>query len=195
MHRRQLLNLLENYIARYPAEQAVAEQIVALVESHEDCFDRTCRPGHITGSAWVLSHDRQRCLLLHHKKLDRWMQPGGHADGDTDVAAVALKEAQEESGIENLTLLGVGQLKSEPPLPLDIDIHIIPARYAADGSLIEDAHEHHDIRFLLAAKDESPIVVSHESHDVRWFTPTEVEQQSDEESVLRLLRKSSELTR
>lgn len=186
MHRKPLLELLDRYKAAFPAEREVAERISKLVESREDCFERNCRPGHITGSAWVVSHDRRRCLLLHHKKLDRWMQPGGHADGDPDAAQVALKEAREESGIADLMLIGEG----DPPLPLDIDIHIIPARYKADGSLIEDAHEHHDIRFLVAATSDAPIVVNHEAHDVRWFTPSQVEQQTEEESVLRLLRKS-----
>ena len=91
--------MLASYVGRYPQETDVVDRIRTLVEDSSDCFERTCRPGHITGSAWVLSHDRQRCLLLHHGKLDRWLQPGGHADGQSDVASVALREAQEETEI------------------------------------------------------------------------------------------------
>ncbi|MEM8864462.1 MAG: NUDIX hydrolase [Planctomycetota bacterium] len=186
MHRRPLLDMLDRYQAAYPGEEAMAERIRSLVERHADCFDRTCRPGHITGSAWVLSADRQRCVLVHHRKLQRWLQPGGHADGDADVLRVAMKEAEEETGLGDLVFLG----NAEQPTPLDIDVHQIPARHAPSGELIDDAHEHHDLRFLLAATGEAPPIVSEESHDVRWFKPAEIEQMTDEESVLRLLRKS-----
>lgn len=182
MHREPLLHLLEKYAHHWPGETAVVARIRSLVESHTDCFDRTCRPGHITGSAWVVSHDGQRHLLLHHRKLNRWLQPGGHADGDTNVANVALREAIEESGIPRLRIV--------QETPLDVDVHLIPARYANDGALIEEAHEHHDIRFLVKAEGDDPIVVSDESHDVQWFTSEQVTAQTDEESVLRLLKKT-----
>ena len=157
-------------------------RIVDLVESHADCFLRTCRPGHITGAAWVLSSDRQRCLLVHHRKLAKWLQPGGHADGDSNVAEVALREAREETGLQSLRLAN--------RIPLDVDVHDIPERRDPQGRLIEDAHQHHDIRFLLTADAEETPTVSHESHDVRWFTRSELEQCVDEESVLRMARKA-----
>jgi hypothetical protein len=78
-------------------------------------------------------------------------------------------------------------------IPLDLDVHQIPARYDAHGRTIEDAHEHHDVRFLLIAHSDEDISVSDESHDVAWFTPEEVLQRTDEESVLRMLRKTLEL--
>jgi len=182
MHRRPLLELLACYQEQFPDEADVVNRVRTLVQQHANCFDRDCRPGHITGSAWVVSGDRQRALLVHHRKLDRWIQPGGHADGDPDVGAVALREAMEESGLE--------QLEHASDLPLDIDVHIIPARYDTSAQLLEDAHEHHDIRYLIAAPGQATPVVSDESHDVRWFTLAEIEQLTGEESVLRLLRKS-----
>ena len=182
MHREPLLQLLADYVRICPDESPVVAKIRSLVESHTDCFERTCRPGHITGSAWVVSHDGLRHLLLHHRKLDRWLQPGGHADGDVNVAQVALREAIEESGIPRLRL--------SQETPLDVDVHLIPARYTAAGKLLEEAHEHHDIRFLLQAEGDDPIVVSDESHDVQWFTSEQVAAKIDEESVLRLLKKS-----
>lgn len=183
MHRQPLLRLLEQYAAQFPEERCVVERIVQLVRSREDCFKRTCRPGHITGSAWVLSHDRTQCLLLHHRKLDRWLQPGGHADGQTDVAEVALREAQEESGLQHLSLENEG-------VPLDLDVHDIPARVDADGKLIEDAHEHHDVRFLFVAAAGQQLVLSDESHELRWLNHEQVLNLTDEESVLRMMRKA-----
>ncbi len=183
MHREPLLSLLTRYATEHPDELAVVERIRALVHNHADCFERTCRPGHITGSAWVLSHDRQQCLLLHHRKLDRWLQPGGHADGQTDVAEVALREAQEESGLQDLSLENDG-------IPLDLDVHEIPARTDATGKLIEDAHEHHDIRFLFVATAGQDLVLSDESHDLRWLSHQQLLNLTDEESVLRMLRKA-----
>jgi hypothetical protein len=165
MHRRPLLDMLARYRDAFPGEADVVDRISALVESHIDCFERTCRPGHITGAAWILSSDRRRCLLTHHRKLDRWLQLGGHADGP----------------IEGVLM------------PLDLDVHHIPARHDAEGHVVEDAHEHHDIRFLLIAHAGQEICISDESHDLGWFTPDEVLELTDEESVLRMLHKTLEL--
>jgi len=186
MHRQPLLTMLEQYTSLYPDEANVAQQISALVREHASCFERTCRPGHVTGSAWILSQDRTQCLLVHHRKLDRWLQPGGHADGQSDVADVALREAQEESGLQQLTL----QLTNDQLIPLDIDVHAIPTRLDAAGNVKEDAHEHHDIRFLIVAAPNQQLVLSDESNDVRWFSRDELLSLTAEESVLRMLRKA-----
>ena len=189
MHRRPLLNMLACYRHAFPAESAVVDRIVALVEAHTDCFERTCRPGHITGAAWIVSADRRRCLLTHHRKLDRWLQLGGHADGQTEIEAVALREAREESGMTGFDVVPIaGAL-----LPFDLDVHQIPARFDATGRQIEDAHEHHDVRFLLMAHAGQEAVASDESHEIRWFTSEEVLRLTDEESVLRMLFKAAEL--
>ncbi len=187
MHRQPLLKMLQLYASHYLDEATVVRRITSLVNRSSDCFERTCRPGHITGSAWVLSHDRTQCLLVHHRKLNRWLQPGGHADGQTDIEAVALREAQEESGLQHLDF----QLNDGVLVPLDIDVHIIPARLeAATKTILEDAHEHHDIRFLLLAADGQELVLSEESHDLRWFSREELLNITDEESVLRMQRKA-----
>ena len=186
MHRQPLLEMLGRYEDAHPEEAPVVEQIRALVESAPNCFERSCRPGHITGSAWVLSHDGSQCLLVHHRKLGRWLQPGGHADGEHRVERVALKEVREESGLEQLQIVQPRHM----PLPLDVDVHRIPARLDRAGNLVEDAHEHHDIRFLVQAAAGQQVVTSDESHDVRWFTCEEVVNITDEESVLRMLCKA-----
>lgn len=186
MHRQPLLTLLDCYEESHRDETEMVRRIRELVTEHRECFERTCRPGHVTGSAWILSHDRQRCLLVHHRKLGRWLQPGGHADGQTNVAEVALREAEEETG---LTKLHFAQTNGKV-VPLDVDVHQIPARVDGKGNEIESAHEHHDIRFLLVATTDQPLVLSDESHDLRWFTKEELHEVTDEESVLRLRRKA-----
>jgi 8-oxo-dGTP pyrophosphatase MutT (NUDIX family) len=191
MHRQPLLAMLNRYVARYPDEREMGERIRALVASHPDCLERTCRPGHVTASAWVTTPQRDRFLLVHHRKLNRWLQPGGHMDGHADVAAAALREVAEETGLSDVRLTddsapaGAGAFT-----PLDLDVHIIPARYDAAGALVEDAHEHHDVRILAIAHGDLTPQVSEESHAVRWFTTDELHAAPDEESVLRLWRKS-----
>jgi 8-oxo-dGTP pyrophosphatase MutT (NUDIX family) len=186
MHRQLLLALLDRYEALHPGEASMVGRIRLLVTEHPDCFERTCLPGHITGSAWIVSHDRARHVLVHHRKLGRWLQPGGHADGQTNIAAAALREAVEETGLISLRFADASR---DGPLPLDVDVHLIPERSTATGELIDPAHEHHDIRFLLVAPPNDVVQVSDESHDVRWFTPEEIKQLDTDESVLRMLRK------
>ncbi|MCA9261925.1 MAG: NUDIX hydrolase, partial [Planctomycetales bacterium] len=180
--------LLQRYAAERPEQRDVAERIANLVRSHADCFDRTCRPGHITGSAWVTTPQRDRFLLVHHAKLEKWLQPGGHADGEHDVAGVALREAREESGIDALKLATCETRGGA--LPYDLDVHVIPARFDREGQLLEDAHEHHDVRFLILGDAAIEPCVSVESHAAGWFTADEVRSLTQEESVLRMLRRS-----
>lgn len=186
MHREPVIQLLTAYREANPSETQVADRILALVNSRTDCFDRTCRPGHLTGSAWVVSPDGERHLLLHHRKLDKWLQPGGHADGQTDLAEVALREAIEETGLESLRVV----TDNHGVAVLDLDVHDIPARYAPDGLLIEDGHEHHDVRFLFQADADESLCLSDESNELRWCTPEEVQSLTQEWSVLRLLEKA-----
>jgi 8-oxo-dGTP pyrophosphatase MutT (NUDIX family) len=178
--------MLARYRRVFPGEVEVVDRICALVDSHSDCFARTCRPGHITAAAWIVSWDRQRSLLTHHRKLDRWLQLGGHADGHWLVEEVALREAQEESGLTAFEFVPIDGVI----MPFDVDVHEIPPRYDAAGNLVEDAHEHHDIRFLMLARPVGRIRVSDESHEVAWCTADEVRQRTDEESVLRMLSKA-----
>ena len=144
---------------RTPTRRSRADRIRALVETQRDCFERSCFPGHVTASAWLLSPDGKRFLLTHHCKLDRWLQLGGHADGDADVAAVALREAREESGLAELRFAWA----AETPVPVDLDVHRIPAH----GS--EPAHDHHDVRFVLVAAPGQTIFESDESTALEWF--------------------------
>lgn len=187
MHRRPLLGLLQRYEARYPEERACVGRIRELVRNRQDCFDRSCLPGHITASAWIVSSDARRFLLTHHRKLDRWLQLGGHADGDADAATVALREAREESGLRYFEFLNDGRGDEALATPIDVDVHGIPARPG------EPAHEHHDIRFLLVAAPDQEIQISEESKALEWFEWERLGKDFDEESLLRLGRKAERI--
>ena len=150
---------------------------IRFVEAHADCLLRTCIPGHLTGSAWIVSPDRARTLLTHHRKLDKWLQLGGHADGDPDLSAVALREAREESGLARLRLLA-NEL-------FDVDRHWIPARRT------EPAHWHYDLRFMIEADPAERLVVSSESKDLAWVEVARVTGLNPEESMARMVRKTA----
>lgn len=155
----------------------MAERIRRFVEEQEECFERSLQIGHVTGSAWVVDRERTHALLTHHAKLGKWLQMGGHCDGDPDVLRVALREVEEESGLTEVTPLLGGAI-------FDVDAHEIPARGA------EAAHIHHDIRFLVEADRGARLRISDESHDLRWVVFEEIPRLNTDESVLRMLRKT-----
>lgn len=173
-----VLALLRAHATRVqdPYEAEMTAATVAFVQAHADCLHRTCVPGHITGSAWIVSPDRHRTLLLHHGKLDKWLQPGGHADGDGDLAAVAWREAAEESGLTRLRYVS-----SEV---FDLDRHWIPPRRTDPG------HFHYDLRFLLEADPDEPLTVSAESRELAWVELDRVAALNSEESLARMVRKT-----
>lgn len=184
MNREMLVDLIGDYEARHPNERDTIDRVRALLEKRPRAFHRDCfEPGHITSSAWISSRESGAALFTHHVKLERWLQLGGHADGETDVLASSIREAEEESGLRGFSALpGEGG-----PMILDIDVHLIPARGA------EPAHEHHDIRFLLEVSEQQPIERQvAESKEIRWFTLAKVAAEFDEQSVLRMARKATD---
>ena len=126
---------------------------LALADEGVRAYTRDRLEGHFTGSSWLVSADGERVLLTHHRKLDRWLQLGGHADGDMDLAAVALKEAEEESGLTGLVV---------SPDIFDIDLHFIPAHKGVPG------HWHYDARFVVTATDNEAFAISDESNALAW---------------------------
>lgn len=155
------------------------QRILELINAHEDIAVRTCRPGHLTGSAFVVDRSRDACLMLFHTKLQRWLQPGGHADGDTNLANVALREAQEETGI--------GGLRVVTPA-IDIDIHEVdPPK--------EDAHLHLDVRYLILAPDGAAFTANHESQGMRWVTEAELVDFDVDAGLRRMARAGFEAAR
>jgi 8-oxo-dGTP pyrophosphatase MutT (NUDIX family) len=175
MHRQSLKEQLADYATRHPEEGGTVDAFVRFVGSQPDCFCRGLSIGHITGSAWVVNADGSEVLLTHHRKLDCWLQLGGHADGDPDVLAVAMKEAEEESGLTDFTHIGTGIF--------DIDIHPIPERKG------EPEHLHYDVRYVLCANGSLDYTVSDESHDLRWVGLDEVRSLTEESSMLRMVEK------
>lgn len=165
---------IQQYANDYPEELSQTRKFLELLQ-HPDAYLRTHLPGHITGSGFIVSDDFSKTLLVHHRKLNKWLQPGGHADGELDVMAVALREAMEETGLTNL--------KPITSSIYDLDIHRIPERKDLQ------AHDHFDVRFLFSGSVTDLIQVSHESHDVKWIALGELEEYNKEESILRLRNK------
>ena len=135
--RASLYKALQKFAEKHPEQRKTADRMLHFIGSTPDCFERTHAEGHMTGSAWLINPAGDKALLTLHHKLQRWMQTGGHADGDPDTLRVALREAEEESGISGIL--------PESTEIFDIDIHLIPARPAKG----EPAHYHYDVRYLL----------------------------------------------
>lgn len=163
------------YRTAFPEEQLFPPQFVHLLAQPE-CFLRThFTPGHFTASAWVVNPSYSKVLLLKHAKLNRWLQPGGHADGDPDVCAVAVRELREETGV-------IAQPVSNHFF--DLDIHRIPARKA------DPEHDHYDFRFLFVVDDQLPLHTNHESTEVKWVPLEQLEIYQADTSLLRLRAKT-----
>ena len=152
--RQKLISEIKTYQSDFLEEEAYKLRFLDLLE-HENCFNRSLLTGHITASAWILNHESTAVILLHHAKLNKWLQTGGHADGDEDVRKVALKEAEEETGIKGFEFL-LSKI-------FDLDIHTIPERKGVAE------HEHFDIRFLLKAPANTKPIANHESNQIEWI--------------------------
>lgn len=172
--RTQLLQLLAEFARRHATQSSIVAEFSDFVRDHSNCCCRELQIGHITGSAWVASGDGRRVLLTHHKKLNRWLQPGGHADGDTDIAWVALREVREETGLPDLRI--------EADI-FDLDRHWIPAYRDVPG------HWHYDVRFVVHATGSEEFIVSNESHALRWYSIDDIAHTGEwDESLRRMAR-------
>ena len=165
---------LEDYRRRWPQESEVVADFLALLDDPEDPFVRERLQGHFTSGAWLVSADGQRILMTPHRKLERGLQLGGHADGDRDMARVALKEAEEESGLPGLSVDG--------DAIFDLDRHWIPERKDVPG------HWHYDVRYVVRAGADEDYRVSDESHDLAW-RPIAGMANDPDESMGRMARK------
>jgi 8-oxo-dGTP pyrophosphatase MutT (NUDIX family) len=182
MNREDLLQALESYAASDPQEAEALGRIRDLLAAPADPFARDNPEGHITGSAVVGRPDGSAFLLVHHRKLRRWLQPGGHTEeSDASAFETAFREAREETGIRSF----------DAPLGdaiVDVDVHPIPAH----GT--DPAHFHHDIRYLLTSEEtlhadnaEDP------ARPMRWMTLEEARSRGADASLLRALEKARAL--
>ncbi len=180
--------LLAAHQAADDQERADLRSMQAFAASLPEPFARTQWPAHFTGSAVVVDPAGARVVLVHHGKLNRWLQPGGHAEpGDESILHTALREAREETGLEVT-------FHHHAPRPLDVDVHVIPARKT------EPEHRHLDVRVLVVAAN--PAALAHdpnESHGAQWLSWAEALALADEPALRRLLAKAqraaSELSR
>jgi 8-oxo-dGTP pyrophosphatase MutT (NUDIX family) len=175
MQQASVLQLLHAYQPIDSHEQEMLARIIAFVREYENFYSRDLLVGHLTGSAWIVDATFSHALLLHHGKLNKWLQPGGHIEDDADMLSAALREAREETGVV---------VHPHSPAIFDVDIHEIPARPN------EPAHFHYDVRFLLVADKAAPLIVTSESKDLAWVALQEIETLTQEESVLRMVRKT-----
>ena len=165
-----LLDRLEQHEATSPAQAEIAATMIAFAREHPDALVRTCLDGHFTGSALVVEEGTDRFVVLHHTKLDKWLQPGGHTDGDANLAATARREASEETGIAGLRVVWPA---------IDLDIHEVrpPA---------ESPHLHLDVRHVVLAPAGSTLVGNHESRDLRWVTIADLDALGADDGLRRL---------
>ena len=174
-----LIEVLEEIRPRDDQQDAVRLAMLDFARSHPDSLHRTCIEGHFTGSALVVEERTGRVLVLFHTKLRKWLQPGGHTDGEATMAITALREATEETGLHGLRV---------HPEAIDLDIHEVRPPS-------EPPHLHHDIRHLVLAPHGSVPVGNHESESLRWVTTGELADLDVDESVLRLVRSGLAIAR
>ncbi len=160
---------LLDHAACCPAQSALAAGFIELLDD-PDAFERRRLAGHFTASAWLVDRSGTRVLLTHHRKLGRWLQLGGHADGDRDLARTALREAEEESGLPGLRVV---------PGIFDLDRHLIPEHKGVP------AHWHHDVRYVVRAGGREDFVVSDESHALAWRDIASLAADPDADASLR----------
>lgn len=180
----RLLELLDAHVCEDDAEVASVILAKQMIVQHPDIWLQSCKEGHITGSGLVLDRVNQRVLLMYHRKLQLWLQMGGHGEGELDPSQIALREAIEESALPNLTFFP----SSKQPMFVDVDAHSIPARHDVAE------HYHLDFRYLLLTASPEKIRLAHtEAHELRWYSFYEIPTLPLKPATLRLVKKAERL--
>lgn len=165
---------LYQYLPQSEEQWKLKQKFIEFIEDNPDAYLRSNLQGHLTASVFAVDEDK--ILLIHHKKLDKWLQPGGHCDGNPDTLEVALKELWEETGI---------LVEAEQQEVIDLDIHLIPERKDVP------AHYHYDVRYLVKADSKAPIIQNHETNEILWIPFSEIENYTSEDSILRVIERIS----
>ncbi len=174
-YKKQLLEQLENYKSYDIEEQTSVNIVIDFMKNNTIVTGKKNTRGHLTGSAFITNKSKTKVLLTHHKKLNLWVQLGGHVDDGETVFEAAYREGIEESGLQTL------QFHNQEIF--DIDVHMIPARKQ------DKEHYHHDLRYLFFADENDPIIVSDESQDVKWIPLDMIHQYTKETSLIRMVHK------
>lgn len=178
-HRAELITALQHHVSTSVHEADMVQKILDFVQSTTNCFERSNLAGHVVAGALVLNQAHTHVALMHHVKLQRWLQPGGHADGDSNLLRVAQKEVWEETGLATTPLVTT---------IFDVDAHLIAAR--GEGEKHVPEHWHYEARFLLEALNEEALQANAESQGVKWVALNDVPNYTTEESVLRMVHKA-----
>jgi len=155
----------------FQEENLIYQKFKLFIEQNENCFSENNFNGHVTASAFILSHDLSKLLLIYHKKLKIWIQPGGHVEEGEEVFNAALREVQEETGLKDFS----SYLPLEKPI-FDLDVHHIPSK---------NPHFHYDVRYLFKLESPSNFLKSPENIEMKWVSLSEIEKYTRERSVLR----------
>jgi 8-oxo-dGTP pyrophosphatase MutT (NUDIX family) len=177
MSRQQLIQNLQNHTPFDHHEERMLVQCIRFANNYENCFDRNLGIGHFTAASWITCPGGNNVVLLHHKKIGKWLQPGGHFEPGETMYEACLREAREETGLENLDFV-------EDRL-FDVDVHLIPELNGMPP------HYHFDLRFHLMANPVEELVVSKESKEVKWVGLKEVPVFNPDQSVGRMVIKTS----
>jgi ADP-ribose pyrophosphatase YjhB (NUDIX family) len=176
MNKDSILPLLRLHRPFDVHEAAMLKRTIEFVENNRLFHSRTLSGGHLTGSAWVVDEAREHALLVHHGKLNLWVQPGGHVEDDADMLGASWREAREETGLRDVRPVSESIF--------DVDVHTIPANHK------EPQHLHYDVRFLFVADRAAPLVVSSESKDLMWVPLAQISDVTQEESIRRMALKT-----
>ena len=169
--RKKLIEKIENYKPFNEQEERDKPLILDWIRNNENAFTRENTIAHITASAWVVNKDRSKVLMVYHNIYNSWSWLGGHADGETDLLSVALREVREEAGISNVHPVSEEIFSLEA---LTVDGHIKKGKYVS-------SHLHLNITYLVEAdSDEALFVKPDENSGVAWFTPEEALRKSTE---------------
>ena len=171
MDRQELINQIENYIPFNEQEEKDKVLIAEWIRNNENAFSRENPIAHLTASAWVVNQDRSKVLMVYHNIYNSWSWLGGHADGETDLLSVAIREVKEEAGISNVHPVSEEIFSLES---LTVDGHVKKDRYVS-------SHLHLNITYLLEADSREAVSIkADENSGVAWFSMEEALKKSTE---------------